>query len=135
MLPHAQPICSTKSGFTIVAFTVNKDGTISGAHVVRSFDPELDNEALKVVNSMPNWEPGCNKGKVVKSLFTVPVPVGKMKLLSPEEKKKNYKYIVDGKELPEDQDINDILKPSEIKSIIVMKSEDRKAKVYVKTFK
>lgn len=129
------PENSTKSGFTIVAFTVNKDGTISGAHVVRSFDPELDNEALKVINSMPNWEPGSNKGKVVKTLFTVPVPVGKMKLLSPEEKKKNYKYIVDGKELPEGQDINDVLKPSEIKSIIVMKSENGKAKVYVKTFK
>lgn len=43
--------------------------------------------------------------------------------------------IIDGKELPEGQDINDILKPSEIKSIIVMKSEDGKAKVYVKTYK
>ncbi|WP_025883673.1 TonB family protein [Segatella paludivivens] len=129
------PENSTKGGFTIVAFTVNKDGSISGAHVVRSFDPELDSEALKVINSMPNWEPGIKKGKVVKTLFTIPVPVGNIKLQSSEERKKNYKYIIDGKELPEGQDINDILKPSEIKSIIVMKSEDGKAKVYVKTFK
>jgi hypothetical protein len=46
------PENSTKGGFTIVAFTVNKDGSISGAHVVRSFDPELDSEALKVINSI-----------------------------------------------------------------------------------
>lgn len=84
---------------------------------------------------MPNWEPGIKKGKAVKTLFTVPVPVGNVKLQSSEERKKNYTYIIDGKELPEGQDINDILKPSEIKSIIVMKSEDGKAKVYVKTYK
>lgn len=125
---------STKSGHIIVAFTVNKDGSIYGAHIVHSINPELDNEALQAVNNMPNWEPGINKGKAVKTMFTIPVPVGKVNPVSFPEKK-NCIYIIDGKELPEGEDIDGTLKPSDIKSITVMKSEDGKAKVYIKTFK
>ena len=128
------PENSTKSGVTVVAFTVNKDGAIYGAHVVHSLDSELDNEALQAVNNMPNWEPGTNKGKAVKTMFTLPVPVGKVNPVTFPEKK-NCKYLIDGKELPEGQDINDILKPTDIKSIAVTKFKDGKANIDIKTFK
>ena len=57
----------------IVQFVVNKDGSISGAKVVRSVDPDLDKEALRVINSMPKWKPGMQKGEPVSVKFTVPI--------------------------------------------------------------
>ena len=60
-------------GRVIVQFVVNKDGSISGAKVVRSVDPDLDKEALRVINSMPKWKPGMQKGEPVSVKFTVPI--------------------------------------------------------------
>lgn len=51
-------------GRVIVQFVVNKDGSISGAKIVRSVDPDLDKEALRVINSMPQWKPGMQKGSL-----------------------------------------------------------------------
>ncbi len=50
------------SGTVNVRFIVRPDGSISNAEVIRSVDPRLDEEALRIVRSMPNWEPG-NQGK------------------------------------------------------------------------
>ena len=52
---------------------VEKDGSISGAKVVKSVDPLLDAEALRVINAMPNWTPGKQNGKVVRVKYTVPI--------------------------------------------------------------
>lgn len=62
-----------KQGRVIVQFVVNKDGSISNDSVVRSVDPLLDAEALRVVCSMPNWTPGKQRGKEVRVRFTLPV--------------------------------------------------------------
>lgn len=62
-----------KQGRVIVQFVVNKDGSISNDSVVRSVDPQLDAEALRVVRSMPNWTPGKQRGKEVRVRFTLPV--------------------------------------------------------------
>ena len=62
-----------KQGRVIVQFVVNKDGSISNDSVVRSVDPLLDAEALRVVRSMPNWKPGKQRGKEVRVRFTLPV--------------------------------------------------------------
>lgn len=62
-----------KQGRVIVQFVVNKDGSISNDTIVRSVDPLLDAEALRVVRSMPNWTPGKQKGKPVRVRFTLPV--------------------------------------------------------------
>ena len=43
------------------------------AKVVRSVDPYLDKEALRVINTMPKWKPGMQRGKPVRVKFTVPV--------------------------------------------------------------
>ena len=62
-----------KSGKILNPRTINKDGSISGAKVVRSIDPDLDKEALRVINSMPQWKPGMNKGEIVSVKYTIPV--------------------------------------------------------------
>lgn len=60
-------------GRVIVQFVVNKDGSIVDPVVVRSVDPYLDKEALRVIKSMPKWKPGQQRGKAVRVKYTVPV--------------------------------------------------------------
>ena len=62
-----------KQGRVIVQFVVNKDGSITDAKIAKSVDPQLDAEALRVVNAMPNWTPGKQKGEPVRTRFTLPV--------------------------------------------------------------
>lgn len=61
-------------GRVIVQFVVEKDGRITNAEVVRALDKgACDQEALRVVNSMPNWNPGKQSGKPVSVRYTVPI--------------------------------------------------------------
>lgn len=60
-------------GRVIVQFVVEKDGTPTEFKVLRSVDPDLDAEALRVMKAMPKWKPGMQKGQVVRVKFTVPV--------------------------------------------------------------
>lgn len=60
-------------GKVIVSFVVNKDGTVSGAKILRSVDASLDKEALRVVNSLPRWKPGKQGGKEVRVSYSVPI--------------------------------------------------------------
>jgi protein TonB len=61
------------SGRVIVQFAVSKVGQVVDAVVVRSVDPALDKEAIRVVMSSPKWTPGRQRGKSVKVLFTFPI--------------------------------------------------------------
>ena len=60
-------------GRVIVQFVVEKDGSIVEPKVVKSVSPELDAEALRVVQMMPKWKPGQQRGKNVRVQFTLPV--------------------------------------------------------------
>lgn len=60
-------------GRVIVQFVVEKDGTPTEFNVVRSIDPDLDAEALRVMKEMPKWKPGMQRGQVVRVKYTVPV--------------------------------------------------------------
>ena len=60
-------------GRVTVQFVVNRDGSIVDAQVLRGVDPYLDKEALRVINSMPKWKPGMQRGKPVRVRYTVPV--------------------------------------------------------------
>ena len=62
-----------KQGRVIATFVVRKDGSISDARVVKSVDPLLDAEALRVINAMPAWIPGTQSGKPVNVKYTVPI--------------------------------------------------------------
>lgn len=61
------------SGRVIVQFAVNSTGKLVDAIVVRSVDPALDKEAIRVVMASPKWSPGKQRGKPVKVLFTFPI--------------------------------------------------------------
>ena len=61
------------SGRVIIQFVVMEDGTPGQGKVVRGVDPLLDEEALRVVKTMPKWSPGMADGKAVKVRFTIPV--------------------------------------------------------------
>jgi protein TonB len=54
-------------------FVVNRDGSIVDIEVVRSVDPSLDKEAIRVIQSMPKWKPGQQRGKPVRVKYTLPV--------------------------------------------------------------
>ena len=60
-------------GRVVVQFVVERDGSVSGVHVVRGVDPSLDKEATRVVSQMPKWIPGKQNGSAVRVKYTVPV--------------------------------------------------------------
>ena len=119
-------------GRVIVTFVVEKDGSISEAHVAKSVDPLLDAEALRVVNSMPNWLPGRQNGEPVRVKYTVPITFklqGDAKtakenaiILGKEHNGKGFTLVIDGKayDLSELNSIN----PADIDSVRVEKAKD-----------
>ena len=60
-------------GRVTVQFVVTKTGAIENVQVVRPRHPALDKEAIRVVKSMPAWNPGRNNGQPVKVTFVLPV--------------------------------------------------------------
>lgn len=60
-------------GRVLVKFVVEKDGSVTGAEVVKSVNKDLDAEALRVINMMPTWTPGKQKGQTVRVNYVVPV--------------------------------------------------------------
>ena len=60
-------------GRVVVSFVVEKDGSISEPKIVRSVDPALDAEALRVVGNMPKWIPGKMNGFATRVKYTIPV--------------------------------------------------------------
>lgn len=103
-------------GRVIVQFVVMKDGSIANARVIRSVDPLLDAEALRVIGLMPKWKPGTQRGQAVNVKFTMPITfrldkdstdmqpalVGKVIEISGATKENNQKafHFPDGKETP-----------------------------------
>ena len=60
-------------GRVLVAFVVDKDGTVLSPEVVKGVHPQLDQEALRIMSIMPKWKPGQQRGKPVRVKYTVPV--------------------------------------------------------------
>ena len=60
-------------GKVYINFVVDKDGGISNVRVVHGVDPLLDQEALRVINNLPRWNPGLQGGKPVRVSYTVPI--------------------------------------------------------------
>ena len=60
-------------GRVFVSFVVEPDGSISNVGVMRGIGGGCDEEAVRVVNSMPKWNPGKQRGTAVRCSFTVPI--------------------------------------------------------------
>lgn len=94
------PEAATKAGVqgrVTVQFIVDKDGSIDDVKILRSVNPDLDAEAIRVIKTMPRWEPGTHKGKPVRVKYTVPV----MFRLTPEPVEKIDEMIVVGYRTPD----------------------------------
>jgi TonB family protein len=60
-------------GRVFCEFTVEKDGSVSDIKVVKSLDPELDVEAVRVLGLLPKFIPGKHRGITVRVKYSVPV--------------------------------------------------------------
>ena len=70
----AEAEAAGKDGRATVQFIVKKDGSIGNVEIIRSSgDNSLDTEAIRVIASMPKWNPGTQGGKPVNVKFTLPV--------------------------------------------------------------
>jgi periplasmic protein TonB len=60
-------------GKVFVQFVVNQKGEVEQVKIARGIDPSLDKEAIRVIQSLPKWTPGSQRGKPVKVSYTVPI--------------------------------------------------------------
>lgn len=70
------PVIAQENGIqgkVYVTFVVGKDGSVYNASIARGVDPSLDKEALRVVNGLPKWKAGKQRGKPVNVSYTVPI--------------------------------------------------------------
>ncbi|MDR1675819.1 MAG: energy transducer TonB [Tannerella sp.] len=70
------PVVAQENGIqgrVTCSFTINKDGSIVDVEVIRGVDPSLDREAIRVINAMPKWKPGKQRGKPVRVKYNLPV--------------------------------------------------------------
>lgn len=70
------PVIAQENGIegrVIVAYIVGADGKITSPEIVRGVDPALDKEALRIVENMPVWKPGKQRGKAVAVRYVLPI--------------------------------------------------------------
>ena len=60
-------------GTVEVIFYITKDGLVDNVKVAKSANPVLDNEAVRVIKSMPKWKPGTRNGRPVTVMYKVPI--------------------------------------------------------------
>ena len=60
-------------GSIYVQFVIWKDGSVREVKVLRGVGSSLDNEAIRVIKMMPNWEPGTQRGIPVNTRYTLPI--------------------------------------------------------------
>jgi protein TonB len=60
-------------GKVFVQFVINKDGNVEDVKLAKGVDPLLDEAAMNIVKSMPQWKPGKQRGQYVKVSFTIPI--------------------------------------------------------------
>ena len=130
--PEAAKKAGTQ-GRVIVQFLVNKDGSISDAKPLRSVDPALDAEAIRLVNAMPKWKPGMQRGEAVTVKYTVPVKFslddaadkpasGNLTQKTTPVDYSDKLILVNGKEVS--PDVFEALSPDRIQSISILKDRE-----------
>ena len=62
-----------EQGRVICSFIVGRDGSVNNPEVLRGVTPLLNEEAVRVINTMPRWNPGMQRGKAVAVKYTVPI--------------------------------------------------------------
>lgn len=62
-----------EQGKVFLKFIVEKDGTITNVEVIKGVSRDLDNEAKRLMRSMPRWKPAESKGLKVRSTYSMPL--------------------------------------------------------------
>jgi len=84
-------------GRVYIFFVINEDGSVSDSKVLRGIRYDLDNECIRVINNMPDWKPGKQRGKLVKITYIIPftfsleLSSGKGYIISPKNKSFDFK--------------------------------------------
>lgn len=60
-------------GLVVVSFVVEKDGSVNKVEILKGVTPNINEEAIRVVNAMPRWSPGKQRGKPVRVTINVPI--------------------------------------------------------------
>lgn len=60
-------------GVVYVRFVINREGIVQDVNVVRGLQPSCDAEAIRIVQSMPRWKPGMQRGRGVSVSYVIPV--------------------------------------------------------------
>jgi protein TonB len=60
-------------GKVVARFVVETNGSVTNAEIMESVDPDCDKETLRVIDKMPRWNPGRQKGVAAASYYTLPV--------------------------------------------------------------
>lgn len=68
-----EAITNNEEGKVYVRFVIEKDGSVTNVKVVRGVSPSLDAEAIRLVASMPKWNPGLHRGKPVRTNVVMPI--------------------------------------------------------------
>ena len=108
-------------GRVILQFVVDETGKVRDPRILRSVDPALDAEAIRLVEAMPLWTPGKQDGKAVAVRFTVPVVFSLQEDGKLPQKSKSV-WAIDGKIVPYEQ--VKAMDSSEIATIHIWKGQD-----------
>jgi len=124
------PVEAQKNGIqgrVICQFVIDFTGAIDSVKVVRSVDPLLDAEAIRVIKGMPNWTPGEQRGEKVRVKYTLPINFNLQggtkttnKQISMSDPKNPPLIVLDGEIMPANFNMNN-LKPENIDKIEVLK--------------
>lgn len=60
-------------GRVFVSFIIEKDGSISNVKILRGIGGGCDEAAKEMVEKMPKWKPGTQKGKPIRCQFNLPI--------------------------------------------------------------
>lgn len=125
-------------GTVFVSFVIEKDGSSSDTKVLRGVGESLDQEALRVINAMSNWNPGRQRGKVVRVQYNMPIrfvlnggdkkdeetDADKFWRSATQRMAEEMAIFIDGKKIDTDMEqLNEIIKPEDIESINILKNE------------
>jgi TonB family protein len=68
-----QAIADKVQGNVEVNFVIGRDGKVENVMVAKEVNPSLDAEAIRMISSMPDWNPGKQRGESVAVSFTIPI--------------------------------------------------------------
>ena len=101
----AEAMMNNEQGRVIINLVIDHFGKVKNPIVFKGVSPLLDAEAIRVINLLPDWIPGKQKGKTVDVSYTIPI---EFKIEAPEIKsdEKNVELVINKEQQKEDKSID-----------------------------